>query len=446
MKSVFSRRNILRGGLHGGAVTVALPLLDCFLDGNGEALASGAPLPVRFGTWFWGLGMCSEVFVPKTTGANFSLPDEIAALEPVKQHLNILTNYKVETDGRPNLCHYTGWVALRCGQPPANRQDLPGESIDVTVANVMGGGARFRALDATATGDPRDSYSFRGVNAYNPPEASVTDLYARVFGADFQDPNLPTFTPSPRIMVQKSVLSAVTEQRQVLNRTLGAHDRERLDEYFTGVRQLESQLAQQLEKPAPTAACVVPGKIDRDLPVGLDSDVMTARHRLMTDIMAMALACNQTKVVNLTFSSSASNATRSGHEKSHHTVTHEELIDERLGYQPDTSWFNRRSMEAFAYFIATLAKTKEGAGSLLDNMLVYAHSDQEFAKIHSLDGIPMFTAGRAGGRLKTGLHIDGKGSVGTRLGYTVQRVMGVDVNAWGAGSNKATAEIGEILA
>ena len=114
MKSVFSRRNILRGGLHGGAVTVALPLLDCFLDGNGEALASGAPLPVRFGTWFWGLGMCSEVFVPKTTGANFSLPDEIAALEPVKQHLNILTNYKVETDGRPNLCHYTGWVALRC--------------------------------------------------------------------------------------------------------------------------------------------------------------------------------------------------------------------------------------------------------------------------------------------------------------------------------------------
>ncbi|MDB5423799.1 MAG: hypothetical protein JWQ29_1215, partial [Phenylobacterium sp.] len=169
MKSVFNRRSLLRGALHGGAVSMALPLLDCFLDGNGQALASGAPMPLRFATWFWGLGMCSNVFIPKKTGADYDLPEEIAALKDVKQHVNIFTNYKVETDGRPNFCHYTGWVALRSGQPPSNRQDLPGESIDVTIANVMGAGTRFRTLDATATGDVRDSYSFRGVNAYNPP-------------------------------------------------------------------------------------------------------------------------------------------------------------------------------------------------------------------------------------------------------------------------------------
>ncbi|MDB5422966.1 MAG: hypothetical protein JWQ29_382, partial [Phenylobacterium sp.] len=319
-------------------------------------------------------------------------------------------------------------------------------SIDVTIANVMGAGTRFRTLDATATGDVRDSYSFRGVNAYNPPEASVTELYTRVFGPDFQDPNSPTFTPSPKIMVQKSVLSAVTEQRQVLDRSLGVRDRQRLDEYFTGVRQLENQLAQQLEKPEPTDACVVGRKVDKDFPAGLDVDVMTQRHRLMANMMAMALACNQTKVVNLTFSSSNSNAIRKGFEKSHHTITHEELVDEKLGYQPDASWFNRRSMEAWAYFVSTLANTKEGDGTLLDHMMVYAHSDQEYAKIHSLDGVPMFTAGKAGGKLKTGLHIDGKGSTGTRLGYTVQRVMGVDINSWGAGSNKATSEFGDILA
>ena len=77
-------------------------------------------------------------------------------------------------------------------------------------------------------------------------------------------------------------------------------------------------------------------------------------------------------------------------------------------------------------------------------MLVYAHSDQEYAKIHSLDGIPMFTAGRAGGKLKTGLHIDGAGQPGTRLGLTVQRIMGVEAQSWGAGSNNATTEIKEI--
>ena len=53
-----SRRRLLRGMLNGGAVAVALPVLDCFLNENGSAFAStNAPLPTRFGTWFWGLGM-----------------------------------------------------------------------------------------------------------------------------------------------------------------------------------------------------------------------------------------------------------------------------------------------------------------------------------------------------------------------------------------------------
>ena len=443
--SPFNRRNLLRGALQGGAVTLALPLLDCFLDGNGTALANGAPMPTRFATWFWGLGMSSKIFVPTKVGADYDLPEEIASLAPVKQHINVLTNYKVETDGRPNFCHYTGWVALRSGAPPASRTDLPAESIDTLIAAAVGGGTRFRSLDATATGDPRDAYSFRGSNAYNPPEASVVDLYAKVFGPDFQDPNAATFTPSPRIMVQKSVMSAVTEQRQVLNRDLGAADRHRLDEYFTGVRQLEGQLALQLEKPQPMPACKVGGRIDKDMPAGLNIDIITQRHKLMADIMAMALACNQTRVVNMVFVNSSSNATRTGHEKSHHTLTHEELVDETLGYQPETSWFTRRSMEGFGYFVAALDKVKEGDRSLLDNSLVYAHSDQQYAKVHALNGIPMFTAGKAGGKLKTGLHVDGAGAAGTRLGYTLQRVMGIDTNAWGAGSNKATNEIGEIL-
>ena len=60
-----NRRRVLRGMLNGTAVTVALPLLNCFLNGNGTALASGKPMPVRFGTWFWGLGMAQKVFIPK---------------------------------------------------------------------------------------------------------------------------------------------------------------------------------------------------------------------------------------------------------------------------------------------------------------------------------------------------------------------------------------------
>ena len=52
-----NRRSFLRGAIAGGVVTVGLPFLDCFLNNSGTAMASGAPIPVRFGTWFWGLGL-----------------------------------------------------------------------------------------------------------------------------------------------------------------------------------------------------------------------------------------------------------------------------------------------------------------------------------------------------------------------------------------------------
>jgi len=83
---------------------------------------------------------------------------------------------------------------------------------------------------------------------------------------------------------------------------------------------------------------------------------------------------------------------------------------------------------------------------MLDNVFIYATTDQSFAKIHAIEGIPMFTAGRAQGRVKTGLHIDGAGSQGTRLGYTAMRLMGLDVQSWGDQSNHTSKEIGEILA
>ena len=73
MNNDFSRRRVLRGMLSGGAVTLALPFLDCMLNTNGTALAGGRPLPVRFGTWNWGLGMNSQRWVPTKIGADYDL-------------------------------------------------------------------------------------------------------------------------------------------------------------------------------------------------------------------------------------------------------------------------------------------------------------------------------------------------------------------------------------
>src|SRR4051794_1354214 len=108
MSKLLERRSVLRGMLGGAAVSVALPLFECLLNDSGTARADGAPLPVRFGTWFWGLGMTRQLFTPDKVGIDYDLKEELQALAPVRKHINIFSNYLLLTDGRPALCHHSG--------------------------------------------------------------------------------------------------------------------------------------------------------------------------------------------------------------------------------------------------------------------------------------------------------------------------------------------------
>ena len=440
-----NRRRVLRGVLNGGAVTVGLPLLNVFLNGNGDALANGKPMPVRFGTWFWGLGMSKSIFVPKTTGADYEITEEMEALKDVKKHFNVFTNLTAYRDGA-FFCHYTGWVVARAGASPVLNNQAPGETVDVTIANQIGRTTRFKSLTATATGDVRSVVSYENATTPNPSEASPLNFYTRLFGPDFQDPNAPAFTPSPKVMVRKSALSAVSDQIQELNKKVGAEDKIRLDQYFTGLRHLEQQFDQQLTKPEPLAACHPAKAMKEDAKLGNLAELVQARHNMMTDLLVMAVACDQTRVFNMAFSTASSNTTKPGYDKPHHTCTHEEPRDEKLGYQPNASWYVRRSMESLAYFIGAFAKVKEGDGTLIDNVLIQANTDVSNARVHSMEEMPAFTAGRAGGKVKTGLHIDGKGGQITRMAYTSMKVLGLDINSWGTKSNQASKEISEMLA
>jgi hypothetical protein len=429
----------------GAAVNVALPLLNCMLNTNGTAFADGKPMPIRFGTWGWGLGMNQSIFVPKKYGEDFDLPEEIAALAPVKKHINLITNTQAFRDNYQNLCHYTGWVIARTGAAPKDTKDIPGETIDVTIANQIGGGTRFKSLTATATGDVRNTYSYENSNTPNAPEWSPLQFYTRLFGPDFPDPNAKTFTPDPRIMVRRSVLSGVMDQTKGLMKTVPADDRARLDQYFTGLRHLEQQFQQRLEKPEPIEACVRPGEITVDPAMGQEAEAIAIRHKMMTELLVMALACDQTRVFNMAYTNANSSTIKPGYEKPHHTTTHEEPVDMHVGYQPTASWFTRRAMESWAYFVEAFTKVKEGNGTLLDNVFIMATTDHGYARVHSLDHIPIFTAGRCGGAVRTGLHIDGKGTTGCRVGYTALKLMGVDKPSWGVNSNNTSQEVSEIL-
>jgi hypothetical protein len=226
---------------------------------------------------------------------------------------------------------------------------------------------------------------------------------------------------------------------------VGTEDKARLDEYFTSLRQAEQQLELQLQKPPPAESCSIPHKPADIVPVGVEITQVVANHKVMSQLLAMALACNQTKVFNVVFSDSVSSLRKSGSAMTHHLITHEEAVDKELGYQPESSFFIRESMSAWATFLQAMASIREGSGTLLDNMLIVAHSDTQLAKTHSIDGIPVMIAGKAGGRLRPGIHVAGRGAPITSVGLTVQQVMGMTVDSWGAKSNQTSKPISEIL-
>lgn len=440
----FSRRSLLRGAVNGAKVAVALPLLDMFLDINGEALAAtGQRIPVRFGTWIWGCGFVPERWIPSTEGRDYAMPVDLAPLEPYRDQMAIFTGFDVKLDGVANKPHVTGNLGLRTGIPVPN-ETVKAPTLDVLIGDVIGTDTRFRSIEMSASGIER-SYSYRGAGAANPSEVSPAALYHRLFGEGFKDPNAAEFVPETSAMVRRSVLSAISEERRDLMRSLGASDRQRLDEYFTGIRQLEQQLEIQLQPPAPVENFTLPEAPPANTTDSEIENVMV-NHKLMAGLLAKALASNQTRVFNMLFSDTTSNLRRSTSSDTHHTLTHEEPVDPALGYQRQVGWFAQKSMVACREFVDELASVREGAGTLLDNTLLFAHSDCSIAKSHAVEGIPMMVFGKAGGRIRTGYHLAGRADAASRVGLTLQQAMGVEIERWGVGAMDTSRPIPELFA
>jgi Protein of unknown function (DUF1552) len=439
-----SRRKVLKGMLNGASIGVALPFLDIFLDDNGRALAAtGERLPVRFGTWIWGCGHIPERWIPTTTGADYALPPDLEPLAPYKSKLAILSGYDVKLDGVPNKPHITGCLGLRTGIPVPD-ETVRAATLDVLIGDTIAKGSRFSSIEVSTSGIER-SYSYRAASSPNPSEVSPLALYQRIFGDGFQDPNAAKFTPDPRTMVRQSVLSAVAEDRQQVMRSVGAEDRRRLEEYFSSIRHLEDQLAIQLQPPAKVQNFTKP-QPPPATPTDSVIDNVMATHKLMAGLLAQALQCNQTKIINVLLSDTTSNLRRAGSTTTHHTLTHEEPVNLTLGYQEQVGWFAKQSMVAWREFLDAMAGIPEGDGTLLDHCLIFAHSDCSIAKAHAVEGIPMMIAGNAGGKVRTGFHLAGRGDAASRVGLTLQQAMGLQVERWGIKSMETNRTITELLA
>jgi Protein of unknown function (DUF1552) len=433
------RRNFLRGALWGVPLTLGLPYLDCFLNENGSALASGLPLPSRFGTWFQGNGLEPGWWEPTAVGA-YDMRELLAPLQPYRDRINIYSGFRAFLDEHPAVVHVSGRQVINAGGVTSD-DSLP--TIDTLIADKIGARSRFRSIEVACNGAPT-TYSSRSASSINASEFSPAALYLRLFGSDFVNPNAADFKPDPALLARRSILSGFAEQRRSLVRDLGTADRARLDEYFSSVRQLEQQISLSLEKPAPMEACTV-AAAPAETTHGKLIDQVNQDHKLFATLLAHALACGQTNVFNVVWTENASQLRAPASAMTFHLYTHEEEVDPKLHYQRNVMWFFQEAMKAYGSFVNTLASYREGDGNLLDRTTVMYFTDHGHARFHTLTNIPVITAGSGGGRLKTGVHVAGNGDSISRVGLTLQQAFGVSAREWGTESNETSKGITEVM-
>ena len=432
---LLSRRAVLRGALAGGAaVCVGLPMLDIFLDDNGRALANGQAIPPRFGLFFWGNGVHPDRWTPTGEGPGWQVSEQLAPLAGLEGEVSVISGLAVKT---PNTVpHRSGAAGILSGAPliveSNDNTTFSAPSIDQVVAAEIGGQTRFRSLEFGA--GPASSYSFNGPNKVNPIELDPYALFERIFGAGFRPPGADPGTVDPTLALRRSVLDAVADDLRQVRGGLGTADRARLEQHVEGVRDLELRLARLEEAPPMRAACREPQQPTGDFEPIDGRDQISKKNRIMCDIIAAALACDQTRVWSNHITSPTNNILFQGASAGHHQLTHDEPGD-----QPQVHAITLQLMAEFAYQVEALRSIPEGDGTLLDNCLLLGTSEVSYGRTHDVDNMPVLLAGTAGGALEKGQHLrvrDGENA--SKLHLSLMWALGIRAESFGQRDGRAT--------
>lgn len=443
------RRTMLKGMLGASVVSIGLPALEIFYDppysaGRARACA-GSAYPKRLGWWFWGNGVLPDEWVPATEGPTWEPSPLLVPLSAMRSKISVLSNLSIRT---PNTDpHGSGPAGLFAGDNltpqeggVARTGTFIGPSFDQIVANNVGQTTRFPSLEVGVQRSD-GGLSYTGPNARNSPEHSPLALFNRIFGDEFRAPG-ESSGPDPRLALRRSVLDAVRHQAGSLSGRLGAADRARLDAHLEGIRSIELQIEALQADPPNYPACMRP-TAPEDLPDIDGRPQMSAINRVMSDLIAMALACDQTRVFSMMYSQPVNNTLFGTHSAGHHQLTHDEPDP-----QPEVRDIVTSIMGDLAYFLGALDAIEEVDGTLLDHCAVLCTTDVSRGRTHSLDEYPLILAGSCCGTFRMGEHIRAPGGDNaTKLTLSLIRgmdVVGADADSFGRNAGLVTDGLSSI--
>ena len=407
------RRTFLRGL----GTAVALPLLESMtpLRAAAAAVAAAKP-PVRMAFLFVPNGVHLPAWTPKEEGSLFTLPPTLAPLNHLKRDLLVLSGLAQDkgwANGDGPGDHARSAASFLTGAQPLKSegsQIRAGVSADQYVAERIGQETRFASLELGIEGGRQagkcdsgyscaysNNISWRNESTPMTKETDPRLVFERLFGNGSAETTANSFLR--RRAFKKSILDFVMEDAQRLNNKVSGTDRQKIDEYLTAVREIESRI-EKAERTSTLSAQVTAG-VER--PGGPPED-MGEHIRLMGDMMVLAFQADVTRVCTFMLANEGSNRPyrEIGVSDGHHSISHHQgdpVKHEKLAK------INRYHAEQVAYTLTRLKNIKEGDGSLLDNCMIVYGAGIGDGNRHNHDDLPIVVAGGGGGTLRTGRHL-----------------------------------------
>ncbi len=409
-----------RGFLRGMGAAVGLPALEIFRPVMAQTArpvtmattASGAPL--RMAYLYIPNGVNLAHWRPNGTTSNYKMGDTFEPMEPHRQDFQIFTGFEQKHataggDGPGDHArgNATFLTSVRARKTAGSDISL-GISADQVAANAAGHLTRLPSLELSTDGVRKSGHcdsgyscayqfnlSWRSENQPMTPESSPRAVFERLFGAG--DAKERADSLGMRYASKKSMLDFIQHDAKALHRHLGRTDRQKLDEYLTGVREIE----QQIEKIESMGLPPDPG-----VPAPGHPATYQEHLRLMMDMMVLAFKTDSTRISTFLLAHDGSNRSfpEIGVSDGHHNISHHQG---NRGNLDKIAKIDRFYMEQFAYFMQKMKETEDVDGkSLLHNsMIVYGGCISDGDR-HNHDDLPVVVAGHGGGAFKPGRHVD----------------------------------------
>lgn len=411
--NIVSKRHIdRRAFLRGAGTVLSLPFLEAMVPAFAtRAQAAVAQPPQRFLAMCATLGFHTPFLFPKETGANYTLTPYLEPLKELKDDFSVISGLQHEEQNGANG-HTSEMTWLTSAKHPGLAGFKNTISIDQLIAEQIGSQTRFPSL-ILGTGSESMSWSASGVPL--PAESSPSNAFRQLFvdGTKQEiDAQVSGLTRG------RSILDTVMGQAKKLRSELGKRDQEKLDEYFSAVRDLEGRLVQNeawVQRPKPK----VNAKPPTDIQTRTDA---IGKMNLMQDLIVLALQTDSTRTITLRLNGMNAVPEIAGVKNDWHNLSHHGQDEAKI---EELKVIETAEFTAFAGFL-----TKLKAASLLDSTSVIFGSNLGNASAHQTANLPLILAG---GGFKHGRHIaiDKDKHVFSNLFVSLAQRMGVQTEKFG---------------